>query len=1266
MYRVLILVLVIAAICGLLSSVAYSESTLRLAFLHGGDPYIVRRDVVEPSLEAALKLLLEGPSSEEAAMGIVSAIPKGWSLSSVTIDGEYAVINLSGVAPGTCLGDATVDDIIAQFMWTTRQFGLEARVLVDGNPISVLRPNLPPAPRRPIVQFPGPVGVGPLSGKKICIRPGHGYKWNGSSWTTDRPVYCSPLSNEDFHNVDHAILLKWYLEQEGATVIDTREMNKNRGNSPYGGKPWWQLCSGPYAYDKGYPAAVYAPYTLVPPGTPGIDQSEESRRVSCEMSDYDGADVYISLHTNGLSGDCYGAGCPTGIEMYYDSTKQGGNAAQSQIIADRCEEGCAWGVNTYFDPTFACRNNCNPRDYAFTECHYPDALAILLEFGFHDTCDRDALFMRDPLFTSAGMYGVCKGICNYFGTTPSYDGYSSEYVSNDIPDTVMRGEIRTVHITMLNRGVAWAESHGFRLGAVGDSDPFAVSNRATISGNVLPGSMYTFSIQMRFGTEGTYTTDWRMVRDGVTWFGPTFSKDVTVTPSTDTVPPSVPQNLRITGRRVAGVDLAWDPSTDNVAVWGYRILRNGVEVGTTTGTTYTDTGLTSGVTYEWRVEAFDVVPNYSGPSAPVSGSGCVPLNLRVTDVTYHSVSLAWDISPGAVGVVGYRIWRDGVVVGSTSGTTYTDDPPLAPDTSYNYQVDAYDNVPNYSIKSNTVTAHTLLQDVDPPTVPQNVRTSAVTRSTVRIDWDHSTDNFGVAGYRLYRNGQVIASLSVPGYVDSDLDPGTTYTYEVDAFDALLNYSAKSAPALATTNSTGVFLDGFDGSLSNWILESGTAFQYSTAQNHGVLPGAGSAYGSTGSGHLMYHWLDPKQSTTEGGYPTGIYEGWLYDTQGAVSGMRTGLRLYAYDSNGTKKAEYWIGTYNATAFPTRYMAAVWAGAWTYYDLGVTRSVAWHKLGIEVLPYTGSNDLRFHVDGAVRATLSQPAAAANTVLRRACIGYYLNVNADHYFDDISFDSAVPAAPSGLSGTLTSSSSIRWTFSDNANNEIGFRIYNGGTKVAEREVMNATYIDETGIPPNTICTRTVKAYAGVLESEASAPATVCTPSVAPTTSNISADPAPQTWTSGQFRFTSLVPFGPGGVQYYRYVFDQNPTHIWTGTENVWNSGTLAVSAQANGTNWFLHLCGYNACDSPNGTLDLGPFYFNSSLKAKELADGAALKLSGKVVSAAYSGAFYVIELDRVSGIKVVSTTPVQIGDIVNVTGTIQTADGERYIQATNVEVY
>jgi DNA-binding beta-propeller fold protein YncE len=90
----------------------------------------------------------------------------------------------------------------------------------------------------------------------------------------------------------------------------------------------------------------------------------------------------------------------------------------------------------------------------------------------------------------------------------------------------------------------------------------------------------------------------------------------------DTTPPSQPQGLHASAASSTQISLSWEPSTDNVGVAGYDILRGGVVVASTgtTATTYTDSGLTPGTEYTYTVDAYDATGNRSQQSAPASAT----------------------------------------------------------------------------------------------------------------------------------------------------------------------------------------------------------------------------------------------------------------------------------------------------------------------------------------------------------------------------------------------------------------------------------------------------------------------------------------------------------------------------------------------------------------------------------------------------------------------------------------------------------------------
>ena len=84
-------------------------------------------------------------------------------------------------------------------------------------------------------------------------------------------------------------------------------------------------------------------------------------------------------------------------------------------------------------------------------------------------------------------------------------------------------------------------------------------------------------------------------------------------------------------------------------------------------------------------------------------------------------------------------------------------------------------------------------DTQPPTVPTLLSATAVSAVEVDLAWTASTDNVGVAGYQIYRNGSAISSVprTVLTYADTTASAATTYIYTVNAYDAAGNHSALS-------------------------------------------------------------------------------------------------------------------------------------------------------------------------------------------------------------------------------------------------------------------------------------------------------------------------------------------------------------------------------------------------------------------------------------------------------------------------------------------
>jgi len=126
----------------------------------------------------------------------------------------------------------------------------------------------------------------------------------------------------------------------------------------------------------------------------------------------------------------------------------------------------------------------------------------------------------------------------------------------------------------------------------------------------------------------------------------------------------------------------------------------------------TITGLSEGATYYFAAKASDEVPNTSILSTNVSATTpdetppSVPSDLIATTTTTTLIGLSWSASTDTVGVTGYRIYKNGSHLSTTTNIFYTDS-GLTAATSYSYFVDAYDATFNYSATSTTYATSTL-------------------------------------------------------------------------------------------------------------------------------------------------------------------------------------------------------------------------------------------------------------------------------------------------------------------------------------------------------------------------------------------------------------------------------------------------------------------------------------------------------------------------------------------------------------------------------
>ncbi len=281
----------------------------------------------------------------------------------------------------------------------------------------------------------------------------------------------------------------------------------------------------------------------------------------------------------------------------------------------------------------------------------------------------------------------------------------------------------------------------------------------------------------------------------------------------DTSAPTVPSGVAAVATSSTSVSVSWAASSDDTAVAGYEVLRDGVQVASVAASllSYADTALSPSTGYSYAVRAIDAAANRSAASDPVSvttpappdtSAPTVPSGVVAVATSSTSVSVSWAASSDDTAVAGYEVLRDGVQVASVAASllSYTDT-ALSPSTGYSYAVRAIDAAANRSAASDPVSVTTPAPpDTSAPTVPSGVVAVATSSTSVSVSWAASSDDTAVAGYEVLRDGVQVASVAASSlsYTDTALSPSTGYSYAVRAIDAAANRSAASDPVSVTT------------------------------------------------------------------------------------------------------------------------------------------------------------------------------------------------------------------------------------------------------------------------------------------------------------------------------------------------------------------------------------------------------------------------------------------------------------------------------------
>jgi chitodextrinase len=297
-----------------------------------------------------------------------------------------------------------------------------------------------------------------------------------------------------------------------------------------------------------------------------------------------------------------------------------------------------------------------------------------------------------------------------------------------------------------------------------------------------------------------------------------------ISPNTTTADTTAPTGASLTaptaGATVSGSTTLSTAPSDNVGVSKVEFYVNGAFIGQSNVSPYTlvwNTTPTYNGAHTVYARAYDAAGNYSTASittVTVSNGGAdtspptAPTNLTATPASPTQANLTWTASTDNVGVAGYTVYRNGAAVGTATGTSWSDTGVVG-STTYSYDVVAHDTAGNVSAASTTASVTTPAPaDTTPPTTPTNLTATASGSTRVDLAWTASTDNLGVAGYTVYRNGAAVGTATGTSWSDTGVVGSTTYSYDVVAYDGAGNVSpASNTTSVTTTAPTGVTENG---------------------------------------------------------------------------------------------------------------------------------------------------------------------------------------------------------------------------------------------------------------------------------------------------------------------------------------------------------------------------------------------------------------------------------------------------------------------------
>jgi hypothetical protein len=176
--------------------------------------------------------------------------------------------------------------------------------------------------------------------------------------------------------------------------------------------------------------------------------------------------------------------------------------------------------------------------------------------------------------------------------------------------------------------------------------------------------------------------------------------------------------------------------------------------------------------------------------------------VSASNISQNGANISWTTNEAADSQVEYgtsSAYGSSTALNTTLDTSHTQVVAgLNANTTYHYRVKSRDAAGNLATSGDLTFVTPGAPDTAAPSVPAGLVAGTVTAGSVPLSWSASTDDVGVTGYQILRDGTQIGTSGTTNFTDSSVASSTTYSYTVKAYDAAGNVSAGSTPPLSVT------------------------------------------------------------------------------------------------------------------------------------------------------------------------------------------------------------------------------------------------------------------------------------------------------------------------------------------------------------------------------------------------------------------------------------------------------------------------------------